>query len=160
MRPTSNKIVRKPLCVHTVTVASCYSCMCTEPLTPPTWQINFLNVTLCIGLNYFLFLSTPSTWYYIIFVQPCKIGCSMPAWTFDTFNIPWILQNLLFPLTRFWWESFLHNSNHWPDSWPEIICIFGLSDLVNSLIFADSCPGWHNYSLWGLLFHFHGSICS
>ena len=28
----------------------------------------------------------------------------------------------------------------------------GLSDLVNPLIFADSCPGWHNYSLWGLLF--------
>ena len=27
--------------------------MCTEHSTPPTWQINFLNVTLCIGLNYF-----------------------------------------------------------------------------------------------------------
>ena len=34
------------------------------------------------------------------------------AWTFDTFNIPWILQNLIFPHTRFWWESFLHVSNH------------------------------------------------
>ena len=64
MRPTLNYIVRKPLCVHTVAVASFYSCMCTEPLTPLTWQKNFLNVNLCIGLNYFLFLLTPSTWFY------------------------------------------------------------------------------------------------
>ena len=56
--------MRKPLCAHTAAVASFYSCMCTEPLTPLTWQKNFLNVTLCIGLNYFLFLLTLLTWYY------------------------------------------------------------------------------------------------
>ena len=31
----------------------------------------------------------------------------------------------------------------------------GLFDLVNPLIFANTYPGWHNYSLWGLLFQFH-----
>ena len=31
----------------------------------------------------------------------------------------------------------------------KLICIIGLSDLINSLIFANSCPGWHNYSAWG-----------
>ena len=40
----------------------------------------------------------------------------------------------------------------------KLICIIGLSDLINSLIFADSCAGWHNYSLWGLLFQFHGQL--
>ena len=33
-------------------------------------------------------------------------------------------------------------------------------DLVNPLIFADSCPRWHNYSLWGLLFQFHSLLVS
>ena len=36
----------------------------------------------------------------------------------------------------------------------------GLSDLFNPLISADTCPGWHNYSLWGLLFHFHSLLVS
>ena len=36
----------------------------------------------------------------------------------------------------------------------KLICIIGLSDWVNSLIFADSCPGGHNYSIWGLLSSF------
>ena len=40
----------------------------------------------------------------------------------------------------------------------KLTCIIGLSDLVNSLIFVDSCPGWHNYSLWGLLFQFHSQL--
>ena len=31
-------------------------------------------------------------------------------------------------------------------------------DLVNPFIFGNSCPGWHNYSLWGLLFQFHGQL--
>ena len=39
-----------------------------------------------------------------------------------------------------------------------LICIIDLSDLVNSLIFADNCPGWHIYSLWELLFQFHGQL--
>ena len=52
------------------------------------------------------------------FVQPCNIPCSMQhaACSFDPFDIPWILQNLLFSQTSF--------------NWP--IC---------PLIFADSCPG-------------------
>ena len=40
----------------------------------------------------------------------------------------------------------------------KLICIIGLSDLINPLISADSCPEWHNYSLWELLFHFHGQL--
>ena len=26
------------------------------------------------------------------------------------------------------------------------------------LIFANSCPGWHNYSFWGILLQFHGQL--
>ena len=33
-----------------------------------------------------------------------------------------------------------------------------LSDLVNPLISADIYPGWHNYSLWGLLFQFRSQL--
>ena len=40
----------------------------------------------------------------------------------------------------------------------KLICIFGLSDLVNPLIFANIYPEWHIYSLWGLLFQFHGQL--
>ena len=40
----------------------------------------------------------------------------------------------------------------------KLICIIGLYDLINSLIFANSCPEWHIYSLWGLLFQFHGQL--
>ena len=35
---------------------------------------------------------------------------------FDVFDIPWILQELLFSQTSFWRESFLNISNHLPDS--------------------------------------------
>ena len=34
----------------------------------------------------------------------------------------------------------------------------GLFGLVNPLISAISCPGLHNYSLWGLLLQFHGQL--
>ena len=43
------------------------------------------------------------------------------AWTFDTSDIPWILQNLLFSQTSFWWEDFFNISNHLPahlHKWP------------------------------------------
>ena len=40
----------------------------------------------------------------------------------------------------------------------KLICIISLSDLINSLIFADIYPGWHIYSLWDLLFQFHGQL--
>ena len=42
----------------------------------------------------------------------------------------------------------------------KLICMIGLSGLINSLIFANIYPGWHNYSLWGLLFQFHGLLVS
>ena len=38
------------------------------------------------------------------------------ACTFNPFDIPWILQNLLFLHTSFWWEKFLNISSHLPDS--------------------------------------------
>ena len=62
-------------------------------------------------------------------------ACSMQQCISDIFDMPWILQNLLFSQTSFWQESFLHVSNHWPDSWPEL----------SPLIFAKSCPGCQNY---------------
>ena len=119
--------------------------MCTEPLTPLTWQINFLNVTLCIGLN------------YIIFVQPCKIACSTqrgPSTLCHTLDLP----KLAF--SAYQQESFLHISNHWATKWPTAHLHISLFNLFNLLISANSCPGWHNYSLWGLLFHFYGSVGS
>ena len=42
--------------------------------------------------------------------------------------------------------------------WPTAHLHISLFDLVNPLIFANGCPGWHNYSLWGLLFQFHGQL--
>ena len=80
------------------------------------------------------------------------------ASTFNPFDMPWILQNLLFLHTSFWLESFLNISNHWPMKWPTPHLHISLFNLVNPLIFANSCPGWHNYSLWGLLFHFHSQL--
>ena len=47
----------------------------------------------------------------------------------------------------FWWESFLNISNHWPMKWPTAHLHISLFDLVNPLISANSCPGWHNCSL-------------
>ena len=77
---------------------------------------------------------------------------------FNNINIPCILQNLPFAHTSFWRESFFNISNHWPMKWPTAHLHISLFDLVNPLIFADSCPGWHTYSLWGLLFQFHGQL--
>ena len=36
--------------------------------------------------------------------------------------------------------------------------MIGQSDLIKPLISADSYPGLHIYSLWGLLFQFHGQL--
>ena len=110
------------------------------------------------------------TWYYIIFVQPCKIACSMQqepstpltySGSCKTFFFPhtsfwWEsflhISNMLpltypgscktffFPHTSFWWESFLHISNHWPTKWPTAHLHISLFDLVNPLISADSYP--------------------
>ena len=73
---------------------------------------------------------------------------------FNSVDIPLILQNLIFPHTSFVLESFLNISNHWPTAHLHI----SLFDLVNPLVFANRCPGWHNYSFWGLLFQFHSLL--
>ena len=113
-------IVRKPLkCVHTVAVASFYSCMCTEPLTPPTWQINFLNATLCLCLN------------YIIFVQPCIIACSMQHGPLTPLIYPGSCKTCFFCTPGFGRKSFLLCPIIDLTVDLKLICIFGLSDLVN-----------------------------
>ena len=105
-----------------------------------------LKCNLCIGLNYFLFLSTPWTWYYIIFVQPCKIPCSM--------------HGLLTPLTYpgsckvaflAWWEDSLN-----------ISMIYQIVDQNLALYpLADSCPGYWNYPvLTGLVVKMTNSLSS
>ena len=50
------------------------------------------------------------------FVEPCKIPCSMQHVVSTPFNIPRILQKLLFLHTSFWREDFLNISNHLLDS--------------------------------------------
>ena len=70
------------------------------------------------------------------------------ACTFDPFDIPWILQNFLFLHTSFGGKVFLIFPIIYLPVDLKLICIIGLSDLINALIFADSCPGLHNYSLW------------
>ena len=77
--------------------------------------------------------------------------------TFDNFDIPCMLQNLLFLHTSFWQEGFLNIFNHLPDS---SFCIIGISNLVNSLIFADSCLDDTFTHFGGLLYIFHGSVSS
>ena len=53
------------------------------------------------------------------------------AWTFDTFNIPWILQNVLFLQTSFWQEDFFNISNHLPDFIETRRASFDTSDITN-----------------------------
>ena len=96
-------------------------------------------------------------------IQWIPLGCSLHhcmqhAACFDCINIPWILQNLLFLHISFWQEKFLNISNDWHKSWPKAHLHISLFDLVNPLIFADSCAGWHNYSLCKLLFQFHRQL--
>ena len=83
---------------------------------------------------------------------------SFHAACFNSTDIPWILQNLLFLHTSLWQESFLNIYNHWLMKWPMTHLHISLFDLVNPLIFANSCPGWHNYSLWGFLFQFDSQL--
>ena len=45
--------------------------------------------------------------------------CMQHAACFDSVDIPWILQKLLFSHTSYWREGFLNISNHLPDSGPE-----------------------------------------
>ena len=66
---------------------------------------------------------------------------SLHAACIDSVNIPWILQNLLFPHTSFWWEGFLIFPIIYLTVDLKLICIFGLSDLDNPLIFVNIYPG-------------------
>ena len=63
-----------------------------------------------------------------------------------------------FSAYQFLWEKFHNISNDWPKSWLTAYLHISLFDLVNPLIFANSCPGWHNYSLGGLLFQFYSQL--
>ena len=82
------------------------------------------------------------------------------AWSMNLRHLQHTLDpaKLAFSAYQFWQESFLNISNHLLKSWPEAHLHISRSYLVNPLIFADSCPGWHNYSLWGLIFQFHGQF--
>ena len=73
--------------------------MCTEPLTPSTWQIIVLNVTFYICLNFFYFFQHLQHWIF-----PCNVPCiQYIAWTFDTFDMrnKGIKSNLFFVLISF-----------------------------------------------------------
>ena len=105
-----------------------------------------------------LFLSTPLTWYYIIFIQPCKIPCSMQCGPLTPLTYPGSCKTCFFCIPVFGGKSFLIFSiiNLIVDL--KLICIIGLSDLVNSLIFADGCPGWHSCLLSGFFSIFTGQL--
>ena len=68
------------------------------------------NLTYWFKLYFISFDTFDMVLYYIHTTLQDSIQHA--AWTFDTSDIPWILQNLLFLHTRFWQESFLHISNH------------------------------------------------
>ena len=55
----------------------------------------------------FLFLLTLLTWDISYNLVTFHATC-----TFDTFDIPWILQEVAFLHSTLWWESFLNISNH------------------------------------------------
>ena len=87
-------------------------------------------------------------------LQACSMHLS------DHSNIPWILQEGVFPHSSFWWESFLNISNHWPTKWPKLICIFGLYDLVKLFDLSWQYPGWHNYPVLSLAVKMSNSLSS
>ena len=61
------------------------------------------SVTLYICLNIFLFLSTPLTYIFHIFIFHSNLQCSQQhaACTFDPVGIPWILQEVAFRILVF-----------------------------------------------------------
>ena len=99
-------------------------------------------------------------WYYIIFVQPYKVPCSIQHRPSTPPTYPGSSKTCFFYIPGFDGKSFLIFPIIDLTVDLKLICIIGLSGLVNSLIFADCYPGWHNYSLWGLLFHVHRSVGS
>ena len=66
---------------------------------------------LIMGIFYFFRLHQ-----HRIFCRTLQHTMQHAACSFDPFDIPWILQKLLFSHTSFWWEDFLNFSNHLPDS--------------------------------------------
>ena len=105
------------------------------------------NLMYCMDLFFISLDMGQLVLYYIIFVQPCKIACSMQHGPLTPPTYPGSCKTCFFPHTRFWWESFLHISNHWPMKWPTAHLHISLFDIVNPLISAENYPGWHNYSL-------------
>ena len=55
----------------------------------------------------------------------------------DSFDIPWILQEVAFPHSSLWWEGFLNISNHLPVKWPMSV---GQLDLIKPFVFAYNTP--------------------
>ena len=121
------------------------------------WTFNCFNMRdKCLKSTVlWLFFISFNSFNIGYFIQPCNIACGMhfrPLWhTLD-------LAKLAFSAYQFLAGSFLIFPIIYLTVDLKLICIIGLSDLINPLISADSCPGWHNYSLWELLFHFHGQL--
>ena len=88
------------------------------------------------------------------FIQPYRIACSMQYSLLTPSTYPGSCKTCFFCIPVFGGNNFL--------IFPIIYLRVGLrshlhihlSDLVNSLISADSCSGWHNYSLWGFFSSF------
>ena len=66
-------------------------------------------------------------WYYIH--TTLQNSMQHAAWTFDTSNIPWILQNFLFCIPVFGGNNFLTFPIIDLTVEPNLICIIGQSDL-------------------------------
>ena len=67
--------------------------------------------------------------------------CMQHAACIDSVDIPWILQNLLFQIPVFGRKvSFIFLAIDLTVDL-KLSCRIGLSDLINSLIFADIYPG-------------------
>ena len=90
------------------------------------------------------------------FIQPCNIACTMQHAFLTPSTYPGSCTTCFFCIPVFGGKSFLIFTIICLTVHLKLICIIGLSDLDNPLISAKSCPGWHNYSLWGFLF-FTGS---
>ena len=115
------------------------------------WHRIFCATDKCCKSNVlWVFLISFDSFDIGYFVQPHKIACCMhflPLWhTLDRaktcfFHIPVFDRKSFLIFLIIYLRVGLRSHLH-----------IHLSDLVNSLISADSCPGWHNDSLLVLLF--------
>ena len=76
-------------------------------------------------------------------------ACSMKHESSTSLTYPGSCKNCFFQIPVFVGKSFLIVPIIYQTVDLKLICIIGQSDLVNPLISANSCPGWHIYSLWG-----------